>query len=110
MNIVMACLLAILQTAIAAVLIRNALAVVRPKDKAAPAGEGGTLEPNPTGDSTCAHMEIEEGPSDSWMGVMGETPYSDSAEEQKTEVEDRGVIPDIFKVRRVLSASVKTVS
>lgn len=107
MNIVMACLLAILQTAIAAVLIRNALAVVRPKDKAAPAGEEGTLTPNTIRDSTCARVEMEEVPSDSLMGVMGE---SDSAEEQKTEVEDRGFIPDIFKVRQVSSASVITVS
>ena len=97
----MACLLAILQTSIVAVLIRNALAVARTKEKAAPQSEGGTITPNPIGDARCTHVEIEEGPSDSPMGIIGETPNGDNAEGQKPEGEERGFIPDILKVRQI---------
>lgn len=96
-----ACLLSVLQTSIVAILIRNALSVAKPEDKAAHARECGTMTSNPIADSRCIYAEIEEGPSDSSVDVRGRPAYGDNTEDQNDEGEDRRFIPDIFKVRRI---------
>lgn len=92
--------MAILQTSIAAVLIRNALSAARPINKAAQSSKRGNITSNPIGDSRCTHVEIEGGSSDSSMDRMEKLAYGDNKEGENAERENKRFIPDILKVRR----------